>query len=137
MIDGNLAMANHIVYSEPHDYEEPICEECDIPMHRFGTETKNGYVEGWACQGCGWSFDDEEYEPEPQVPQTSQEQKDLFDEWKRLGCLVSDLGYIVQNDIKLYPLTHDNKIEWQTHVSDAIVRLNKLSSKTYLFLYKE
>lgn len=135
-MDGNLAMANHIVYAQPHDFEPPICEECDLEMHRFGADTRDGYVEGWACQGCGWSFDDEN-DYEPQVPNTSQEQIDLFEEWKKLGCMVSDLSCIVQNDVKLYPLTNDDKINWQVHVNDVIIRLNKLSSRTYLFLYKE
>lgn len=41
----------------------PICEECDIEMHPFATETKHGWVEGWSCDGCGWSFDTTEGDP--------------------------------------------------------------------------
>lgn len=31
----------------------PVCEECDREMHPFAAE---GHA-GWACDGCGWSFD--------------------------------------------------------------------------------
>ncbi len=36
--------------------EIPICEECDRSMNPFAFEN----ISGWACDGCGWSFDDEE-----------------------------------------------------------------------------
>lgn len=33
-----------------------MCEECDIEMHPFA---EVGGESGYACSGCGWSFDNE------------------------------------------------------------------------------
>ena len=35
--------------------EAPMCEECDVEMHRYAV----GNVEGWSCDLCGWSWDDD------------------------------------------------------------------------------
>lgn len=35
----------------------PMCEECDIEMNPFSGEEGAEYVEGYGCDGCGWSFD--------------------------------------------------------------------------------
>lgn len=33
---------------------DPVCSECNLTMHRYAA---NG-VQGWGCDGCGWSDDD-------------------------------------------------------------------------------
>jgi predicted Fe-S protein YdhL (DUF1289 family) len=45
---------------------DPMCEECDLTMHAFACETKDGWVSGWSCDGCGWSWDNER-EEEPMM----------------------------------------------------------------------
>lgn len=37
----------------PHG--DPVCEECDLVMHEFA----HLGIEGWCCDGCGWSWDNE------------------------------------------------------------------------------
>lgn len=40
---------------------EVICEECGDLMRQFSFEA----ISGWACSGCGWSYDDEDSDDEP------------------------------------------------------------------------
>jgi hypothetical protein len=43
--------------------DAPMCEECDLEMHPFAFDG----TEGYACMGCGWSFDTTEPEEAPVV----------------------------------------------------------------------
>lgn len=44
----------------PQTPKKPICEECDVEMHPFAYQTAKGWIEGWSCDECGWSFDTSE-----------------------------------------------------------------------------
>lgn len=46
---------------------DPICEECDEPMHRYGPALDTGKM-GWSCDSCGWSWDDEPSVNKPKPP---------------------------------------------------------------------
>jgi hypothetical protein len=39
------------------DLDVPMCEECDIPMHRGEGLDGNKVVEYFHCDECGWSVD--------------------------------------------------------------------------------
>jgi len=40
--------------------KRPICEECGLEMHEFACQAGDEWISGWSCDGCGWSFDNEE-----------------------------------------------------------------------------
>ncbi|VTU43087.1 hypothetical protein H6P1_00472 (plasmid) [Variovorax sp. PBL-H6] len=35
----------------------PICDECDLEMNPYSGRSGRTNVAGYACAGCGWSFD--------------------------------------------------------------------------------
>jgi tRNA(Ile2) C34 agmatinyltransferase TiaS len=45
----------HFANQAPQRENEPVCEECDLPMVPFAY----GETHGYSCQGCGWSVDNE------------------------------------------------------------------------------
>lgn len=60
--------------------EPPICEECDLPMHPYAGQEGDEYVEGWGCDGCGWSedtyrsgWDAPTIKPEIEAPKTKED----------------------------------------------------------------
>lgn len=119
----------------------PVCEECDFEMHRYGGMDGDSYVEGWGCDGCGWSEDDDYYQElnrEPVVvPTYAQKQKELFEYWKKLGCMVSDMGAIIQNDIRKYPVTKEDIHEYENRLYNLQKEIYEHSTTVRLFLYKE
>ena len=44
---------------EETESKRPVCEECDKEMYPFAADVNGRMVEGWGCDYCGWSFDDE------------------------------------------------------------------------------
>ena len=53
----NEITLNGVVYVRKEiNMPNPMCEECDIEMHPFAFDG----AEGFACGGCGWSFDTSE-----------------------------------------------------------------------------
>ena len=107
----------------------PICEECDIPMHRYGGQEGDRYVEGWGCDGCGWSEDDEEYQAEYRENPKDKERKYLFDAWKRLGIEVTNMGNIVQNEMP-YSAFKLDYFEWKRGIERTKERITALERAT-------
>ena len=80
--------------------EVPICEECNIEMHKFGyTDHDNRLISGWACMGCGWSDDDEEYDNHHQQLPINQrtERELLYDRWLECKTNIQDIAWFVQD----------------------------------------
>lgn len=58
-VAGILAMVDEKIAALPKKETDkpPMCEECDEEMHPFAGHEGVDYVEGFACDQCGWSFD--------------------------------------------------------------------------------
>lgn len=114
----------------------PICEECDIPMQRYGGLKRNRYVEGWGCDDCGWSEDDdcyqEEYKEQEVFSKKQEEREYLFNEWKRLGYNVTDLGNIVQNEISFAQFQKDY-YEWKRAIERVKERITAVERETVAY----
>lgn len=58
-VEGILKMVDEKIAALPvkESAKPPMCEECDEEMHEFAGAEGTDWVEGFACDQCGWSFD--------------------------------------------------------------------------------
>ncbi len=75
--------------------KRPVCEECDQEMHEFDGD---GYS-GWSCDGCGWSFDNEDKDDTSTEAHMSKVEVKVMkgDRWEVWGGLL----YLVRGDRNL------------------------------------